>query len=186
MTLTDTHFDQPVDALSAGHWVKDNEGGADRPAGLGSIGAGRGLGVFVTHNEIVGTGVLGSHAIQMPDGPWALRMDEVAFPVGAIAHRHIHSGSGWRYLVSGSLRIESSTGDQTMQAGNSWFEPANTPVRAVSLHQTGVTRFVRAMVIPQSAMGQSTFQLCDPADGTLPRLQVTHLHFDLPYQVDAG
>ncbi len=186
MTLTDADFDQPVGALCSAHWVQGVEDGVDQPAGRASRGAGRGLGVFVTHGEIVGVGVLGSHSIEMPDGPWALRMDEVSFPVGAVAHRHIHSGSGWRYLVSGALRIESNTGAQTMNVGNCWFEPANTPVRAVSLHQAGVSRFVRAMVIPQSAIGLSTFQLCDPADGTLPRLQVTHRHFDLPYQVDAG
>ncbi len=186
MTLTDMGFNQYVPSLCAGHWVEAPERGAGFPAGRALPQAGRGLGVVVTETALSGAGVLGCKAVDLPTEGWALRMDEVAFPVGAVAHRHTHSGAGWRYLVSGSLRIESAAGEQVMRKGDCWFEPENTPVRAVALHQSGITRFVRAMVIPLSAMGQSTFQLCDPSDGDLPRLQVTHRHFDQPYQVDAG
>lgn len=117
---------------------------------------------------------------------WLLRVDEVAFPVGAVAHRHTHAGSGWRHLVSGALRIEAAQGTQIITPGQSWFEPAETPVRAVALQEAGVTRFVRCMVIPVAYADRSTFQLCDPADGQFPRLQVTHRHFDHDPQLDAG
>jgi len=89
-----------------------------------------------------------------------------------------HAGSGWRHLVSGRLRIETDHGAQIIETGMSWFEPANSPVRAVALQTSGVTRFVRCMVIPQSFVGLSTFQLCNPKDAELERLQLTHRHFD--------
>ncbi|MDB4213768.1 hypothetical protein N9741_02740, partial [Octadecabacter sp.] len=73
----------------------------------------------------------------------------------------------------------------TMSAGDSWFEPANSPVRAVALQGSGVARFVRCMVIPLADVGRSTFKLCAPEDAHLPRLQMTHRHFDHVFQVEA-
>jgi hypothetical protein len=67
-----------------------------------------------------------------------------------------------------------------MNEGDSWFEDMNSPVRAVALQDHGVSIFVRAMVIPASFAGKSTFALVDPVDAALPRLQVTHRHIDLP------
>jgi len=133
-----------------------------------------------------GSGILHCAPCDMPDGPAILRLDEVCFPVGAVAHRHTHAGAGIRYLVRGSLRIEADDHTQIMTVGDCWFEASNTPVRAVALHEQGMTSFVRAMVIPAIFAGKSTFSLMDPADADLPRLQVTHRHIDLPIQLEAG
>lgn len=133
-----------------------------------------------------GADVLACKPCDMPNCPALLRLDEVCFPVGALAHRHTHNGAGLRHLVRGALRIEAENHTQTMTVGDSWFEPANAPVRAVSLHDQAVTSFVRAMVIPATFAGKSTFRLVDPAEADLPRLQVTHRHIDLPLQFEAG
>lgn len=133
-----------------------------------------------------GAGVLACHACEMPGGPALLRMDEVCFPVGAVAHRHTHDGAGIRHLVRGSLRIEAADDSTVMQVGNCWFEGVNCPVRAVSLHTLGVTSFLRAMIIPAAYEGRSTFALANPDDVALPRLQITHRHIDLPLQSEAG
>lgn len=133
-----------------------------------------------------GADVLRCEPCIMPDGPAILRLDEVCFPLGAVAHRHTHNGAGLRHLVRGSLRLEADNHTDIMTAGDSWYEPANAPVRAVSLHDQGVTSFVRAMVIPAAFAGKSTFRLMDPAEADLPRLQVTHRHIDMPLQCEAG
>ncbi|MFY0681028.1 MAG: hypothetical protein JXR13_10680 [Thalassovita sp.] len=172
--------------LSAG-WRHCGAQDADAPLGTAGIGEqGADLIFALTDQAQTGVTVLGCHEITELAPPRALRVDEVAFPVGAIAHRHTHAGSGWRHLVSGSLRIETNHGSQIIKPGTSWFEPANSPVRAVALQTEGVTRFVRCMVIPEGYVGRSTFQLEDPKDADLPRLQVTHRHFDHVFQLDAG
>ncbi len=119
-------------------------------------------------------------------GAVLLRLDEVCFPPGAIAHRHTHSGPGIRHLIRGSLRIEGQNHTQRMKPGDSWFEPARTPVRAVAEQSDGVSSFVRCMVLPVAEQGQSTFRLEDQADADLPRLQKTHRHIDHILHVDAG
>jgi quercetin dioxygenase-like cupin family protein len=136
-----------------------------------------GLAFVLSKTAPVGAGVLSCHACDVPARA-VLRLDEVCFPVGAIAHRHTHSGAGIRHLVAGQLRIEAPGNSEVMNVGQSWYEPQNTPVRAVALQPVGVTRFVRCMVVPLAFEGQSTFSLVDPADADLPRLQVTHRHFD--------
>lgn len=156
------------------------------PAGTSRIGGQGDLYFAITRAALNDTGVLGCEEITGLQMPLTLRVDEVAFPLGAIAHRHTHAGAGWRHLVSGVLRIETDHGAELIQPGMSWFEPANSPVRAVALQTAGVTRFVRCMVIPTTFEGRSTFQLCNPSDAELPRLQVTHRHLDHTLQVDAG
>ncbi|WP_341368918.1 cupin domain-containing protein [Yoonia sp. BS5-3] len=137
---------------------------------------------FATLTDAKQTGphVLMSHACPPVSGPVMLRLDEVCFPVGAVAARHTHAGAGIRYLVRGALKIEAEDHTQVMTPGACWFEPENAPVRATALHGQGVTSFLRAMIIPAAYAGKSTFQLVDPADAALPRLQQTHRHMDLP------
>lgn len=139
-----------------------------------------GLSFVLSQAELTGADVLASHACEMPNDGALLRVDEVCFPVGAIAHRHTHTGAGIRHLVRGALRVEADDHSQTMSVGESWFEAAGSPVRAVALQQSGVSSFLRAMIIPVRYAGESTFALCDLADADLPRLQVTHRHIDLP------
>ena len=130
--------------------------------------------------------IIAHQNIALPSGQALMRIDEVCFPVGAIAQRHTHSGAGFRHLVRGALRIEAQGSSRIMTVGDSWFEPAQTPVRAVALQDAGVTSFVRCMIVPTDFDGKSTFQLVDAADAGLPRLQVTHRHIDHPIYVDAG
>jgi quercetin dioxygenase-like cupin family protein len=176
----------PVAAVS---WVPQVDMGTVHPAGHAAALDGlpdAGLAFVLSQDPAVGSGVLHGAPSTLPEGPAMLRIDEVCFPVGAIAHRHTHQGAGLRYLIRGSLRIEAADHTQVMNPGDIWFEPSNTPVRAVALQSAGVTSFVRAMVIPASFAGKSTFSLVDTADAALPRLQMTHRHLDLPLQFDAG
>lgn len=178
---------QVDDVIVAASWQRTDDKGADAPFGAGVLGQSDGdLGFIVTRTALKGNGVLGCKALALPTTGWALRLDEVAFPVGAVAHRHTHSGSGWRFLVAGSLRIEAEHEITVMGQGDSWFEPAHSPVRAVALRDAAVTRFVRCMAIPLADVGLSTFQLSAPEDADLPRLQMTHRHFDHVVQDDAG
>jgi quercetin dioxygenase-like cupin family protein len=187
MSVVNSGFTLADSPIAAARWSKSVDNGAEAPLGIGEIGQGDAdLNFLVTPKALSGAGVLGCEAISLPPEGWALRLDEVAFPIGAIALRHTHSGSGWRHLVTGSLRIEAGHDTSVMNAGDSWFEPAHSPVRAVALQGRGDTRFVRCMVIPLADVGQSTFQLCAPEDADLPRLQMTHRHFDHVVQVDAG
>jgi len=186
MSVVDGDFMQDADSVATAYWRAGVEAGVDAPAGQAVIGGAGDLGFLITQAPLSGIGVLDCAPLIVPENGWALRVDEVAFPVGAIAHRHTHTGSGWRHLLRGELRIEAEHEVTVMTAGSSWFEPAHAPVRAVALQTTGVTRFLRCMVIPLADVGRSTFQLVSPDDAGLPRLQVTHRHFDHIVQVDAG
>jgi quercetin dioxygenase-like cupin family protein len=187
MSVVNGSFTQVDDPIASARWDTADDNGVQAPLGIGTQGqGGADFGFLVTAEALSGAGVLGCEAVSLPPNGWALRLDEVAFPVGAIAHRHTHSGSGWRHLVSGALRIEAEHDTSVMNVGDSWFEPAHSPVRAVALQGAGVARFVRCMVIPLADVGRSTFQLCTPKDAELPRLQMTHRHFDHVVQVEAG
>lgn len=173
--------------ISAISWTKIAQGNA-HPLGRAEVGttASADLIFTLSAQEMRGGDVIASHVVEASAGPAFLRVDEVCFPVGAIAHRHTHAGSGYRHLVSGRLRIEAAGHAQDMEHGDSWFEPAQAPVRAVALQTTGVTRFVRCMVVPPEYEGKSTFILADAADADLPRLQLTHRHIDQAIYVEAG
>ena len=167
--------------VAAIHWVPDIDMGDAHPAGqVSNAASDRGLTFVISDTAQTGANVLACHPCAMPQDGALLRVDEVCFPVGAIAHRHTHAGEGIRFVVRGSLRIEADDHVQTMQTGDSWFEASGSPVRAVSLHDQGVSSFLRAMIIPVSFEGKSTFALANPDDASLPRLQVTHRHIDLP------
>jgi len=169
----------PLEADLVASWRRGPDDTVSKPAGTAQIGGRAGDVWFaITPATLTGETVIGSEPITNPPPVWALRVDEVAFPVGAIAHRHVHTGSGWRHLVSGALRIETDEDATVMEPGMSWFEPAGSPVRAVALQTAGITRFVRCMIIPIDYADRSTFQLCDQKDASLPRLQMTHRHID--------
>lgn len=174
--------------LCAFSWTAVPDKGDAHPAGMAYEGATAGADVVfvLSRTALKGGHVLASQPVAWPAGPALVRIDEVCFPVGAVAHRHTHSGAGFRHLVRGSLRIETAGHTQVMSVGDSWFEPTQTPVRAVAQHDHGVTSFVRCMIVPPEFEGKTTFQLANPADADLPRLQVTHRHIDHPIQVEAG
>lgn len=161
-------------------WKALPQSGDIHPAGAVHVGAERDAQLVFMLSAVPFTGshVVAQHEVAMPSVPAVMRIDEVCFPVGAIAHRHTHSGAGLRHLVRGTLRIETATNTQIKKVGDSWFEPVATPVRAVALQDVGVASFVRCMIVPASFVGKSTFQLVNPEDSNLPRLQVTHRHID--------
>lgn len=186
-------FSQDAAIYCTAQWTKLASTADAHPAGQGTIGEDANmpvgsLGFVLSDVPMVGDGVMASHRLDMPAnaGQVLVRLDEVCFPVGAVAHRHTHCGPGIRHLVRGSLRIEADDHTQVMQAGDSWFEAAQSPVRAVAMQRQGVTSFVRCMVLPVDWQGKSTFALMDAKDGQLPRLQVTHRHIDHILQLDAG
>ena len=107
--------------------------------------------------------------VEVEDG-WLMRHDRVDFPPGAVAYRHTHPGPGIRYLLHGSLRVE--TGGETHEygPGEAWFESGPEPVLATS-SESEASAFVRVLLLPPEFAGKRTIRHVDPADDDRPRLQ---------------
>ena len=86
----------------------------------------------------------------------------------------------------GGLRLESDHDARDLTPGKSWFEAANTPVKATATLDCGKTSFVRFMVLPAGFEGRSTLTILDTDDAAMPRLQRTHRHIDEIVQLDEG
>ena len=114
-----------------------------------------------------------------PGVEWLMRRDRVDFPPGGIAYRHTHPGPGIRYLLFGSIRIESA--GETHQYGPSepWFESGPEPVYAAAA-ETERTAFVRVMLLPEEWRGQRTIRYVDPADEEKPKLQRAQIFLEQP------
>lgn len=122
--------------------------------------------------------------------PCLIRLDEVSFPAGAQAYRHVHPGPGFRYLRKGQLSLQADDHSFEATPGDNWFEPANAPVCATASSSESETRFVRCMILPPQYQGQPTIKILDPDQAALPKKQKTHRHVDQrlddwPYS-DAG
>lgn len=168
----------PDDALIACHWRDTGGVAKDVAMGYGALGPGADLTFVVTATPLQDALCeIDVPGVDVSGGPALLRLDEVAFPQGAIAYRHIHPGPGIRTLVQGGLRLISDHDTQIMGVGSSWVEAANSPVRAENT-QAGVSRFVRVMILPVALEGKPSIQILAEADAGLPRLQVTHRHID--------
>ena len=136
----------------------------------------------LVHTELKAESLQENFCVARQDFEWpanqaVLRLDQVTFPAGAIAWRHTHAGAGFRHLVNGELRIEGENGVQNMMAGDSWFEDAHSPVKAVA-GMRGYTQFIRAMIIPIEYKGKPTIQILDPEDAVKPTLQKNHRFLD--------
>ncbi len=107
--------------------------------------------------------------VEVEDG-WLMRHDRVDFPPGAVAYRHTHPGPGIRYLLYGSLRIE--TGGETHEygPGEAWFESGPEPVLATA-SESEDSAFVRVLLLPPEWAGKRTIRHVDPVDDDRPRLQ---------------
>ena len=107
--------------------------------------------------------------VEVEDG-WLMRHDRVDFPPGGVAYLHTHPGPGIRYLLYGSLRIE--TGGETHEygPGEAWFESGPEPVLATS-SESEDSAFVRVLLLPPEWAGKRTIRHVDPADDDRPRLQ---------------
>jgi quercetin dioxygenase-like cupin family protein len=105
-----------------------------------------------------------------PAVEWLFRVDRVDFPPGGVAYRHTHPGPGIRFLVLGSIRIESGGETHMYAPGDSWFESGPEPVFATA-SETEPSAFVRALLLPREWEGKRTIRHVDPADDEKPRLQ---------------
>ena len=122
--------------------------------------------------------LLARHDISVSEDEVLLRLDQVRFPPGATAWRHVHPGPGIRYLVAGQLELTSDHGCEVARPGQAWFEAENSPVRAVADADLAETSFVRFMVLPVACAGKSTIHILDASDAAKPRRQVTERFVD--------
>jgi len=112
-----------------------------------------------------------SKPITLPGASFGLRMDTVTFPPSTRAYRHIHAAAGIRYLLKGSLEINSTHGIDLMLAGRPWFEGIDDPVLAIADSEVE-SQFARVLVLPEEYLGKLTITYIDPADDDKPREQV--------------
>ena len=116
-------------------------------------------------------------------GPTLLRLDEVVFPSGAIAYRHVHPGPGIRCLLTGKLHLQADDHDFTATQGRAWFEAAQSPVQATAQSDAS---FIRFIALPVEFEGKPSINILDPEDAVQPMLQKTTRHIDRVVQLDAG
>jgi quercetin dioxygenase-like cupin family protein len=113
------------------------------------------------------------------DGGWLMRHDRVDFPPGGIAYPHTHPGPGIRYLLHGSLRIESAGETHDYGPGEAWFESGPEPVLATA-SESDETAFVRVLLLPAEWAGKRTIRYVDPADAERPKLQRAAVFLEQP------
>ncbi len=119
-----------------------------------------------------------SEVVELESTAHLLRLDTVSFPMGACAWRHVHPGPGIRYLAKGRLKLQSDDHEQLMEIGDSWFEAAQSPVRATADAAIPETLFVRLMILPTEFEGRPTINILDAEDRLRPRLQTTNRIID--------
>jgi len=112
-----------------------------------------------------------SKPITLPGASFGLRMDTFTFPPSTRAYRHIHAAAGIRYLLKGSLEINSTHGIDLMLAGRPWFEGIDDPVLAIADSEVE-SQFARVLVLPEEYLGKLTITYIDPADDDKPREQI--------------
>ena len=130
-----------------------------------------------TANSKAGDGTVMSSMFTLDEPSALMRLDQVTFPPGASAYRHTHPGPGIRYLLRGSLELVGDTHTQTMNAGDAWFEDADSPVKAIA-DKTQETAFIRCMILPIAFKGRATINILDANDKLLPALQMNHRYLD--------
>jgi quercetin dioxygenase-like cupin family protein len=114
-----------------------------------------------------------------PSVEWLIRLDRVDFPPGGVARRHTHPGPGIRFLLFGTIRIESGGETHEYGPGEPWFESGPEPVFATA-SATQPTAFVRAMLLPEEWRGKRTIRYVDPADEEKPKLQRATVFLEQP------
>jgi quercetin dioxygenase-like cupin family protein len=112
-----------------------------------------------------------------PTFEWLMRHDRVDFPPGGVAYRHTHPGPGIRYLLFGSLHIDSH--GRTYEPGEAWFEGAGEPVLATASAEED-SAFVRVLLLPHEWAGKRTIRYLDPADEEKPKLQRATVFLEQP------
>ena len=79
-------------------------------------------------------------------------------------------GPGIRYLLFGSITIDSEGAQHTYGPGEPWFERGPDPVLATTAADEP-SAFVRVMLLPVEWAGQRTIRYVDPADAEKPKTQ---------------
>jgi len=113
---------------------------------------------------------------------WLMRCDRVDFPPGGIAHRHTHPGPGIRYLLFGSLRVETGGEEHEYGPGQAWFERGPDHVLATASDRED-TAFVRVLLLPAEWAGRRTIRYVEPADEEKPKLQRATVFLEQPIRL---
>ena len=125
-------------------------------------------------------GALLSREVELdPSTEWLMRFDRVDFEPGGIAYRHTHPGPGIRYLLFGSITIDSEGEQHTYGPGEPWFERGPDPVLATTSWDEP-SAFVRVMVLPAEWAGKRTIKYVDPADADKPKTQKATIFSEQP------
>ena len=125
-----------------------------------------------------GEGALLAAEIELdPTTSWLARCDRIDFPPSGVAYRHTHPGPGIRYLLHGSIKIQTAGHTSTYAPGEAWFESGPDPVFAAASATEG-TAFVRVLLLPVEWEGKRTIRYVDPADEEKPKLQRPTVFFD--------
>jgi quercetin dioxygenase-like cupin family protein len=143
--------------------------------------AGPGL-IWELGTEATDGAVLAAAVELDPRTEWLMRCDRVDFAPGGTAYRHTHPGPGIRYLLHGSLRIESGGEKNLYRPLEPWFEAGPEPVLAIASN-TEATAFVRVMLLPREWAGKRSIRYVDPADEAKPKLQHATVFFDEPIEL---
>jgi hypothetical protein len=109
-----------------------------------------------------------SDFIAIPGSETGIRLDTVTFPPGTRAYRHIHASCGIRYIICGTLEINTDESIDLMEQGHAWFEGVESPVLAIADEEVE-TQFARVMILPPEYHDKLTITYVDPADDDKPR-----------------
>ncbi|MFN3350041.1 hypothetical protein [Pseudorhodoplanes sp.] len=115
----------------------------------------------------------------LPAGDLLFRGDSVAFPPGGTAMLHRHQGPGIRCLIEGGIRIDTHGRSTSYGPGGAWFESGPEPVFAQAAADRP-SRFIRAMILPQSLLGKSSIQYVNEEDKAKPKSQSYKVFADMP------
>jgi hypothetical protein len=130
--------------------------------------------------EYGGDGALLAADVELdPSVEWLIRCDRVDFPPGGIAYTHTHPGPGIRYLLHGSIRIESGGESDDYGPGWAWFERGPEPVLATA-SETEETAFVRVLLLPREWEGKRTIRYAHAEDEERPKLQRATVFLEHP------
>lgn len=125
--------------------------------------------------------LLAAEVVLDPAIEWLMRCDRVDFPPGGVAYRHTHPGPGIRYLLFGSIRIETGGHAETYGPRGAWFESGPEPVYAIA-SESESSAFVRVMLLPREWEGRRTIRYVDPADEEKPKLQRATIFLETPIE----
>jgi quercetin dioxygenase-like cupin family protein len=154
---------------------------ASNDARFGNVGA-RGHALVWELSEYGARGAkLAAEVAPDPAVEWLVRCDRVDFPPEGVAHRHVHPGPGIRYLLQGSLIVETGGETRTLGPGDAWFESGPEPVYAVA--GDAETAFVRVMLLPREWVGRRTIRYVDPADEDEPKTQRATILLEQPVEL---